>query len=249
MNAPCAPGLYCLAQMCRPYAHAQDACASDGECFIDPTVTSRLWCDLASHTCVPPVTEGQPCGIKTPGSGDSSMQIPCAPGLWCDALFIDRRGVCRKPGGAGSPCGYELSACTTGFHCVGYEPDVTLGTCAAPAPSGGACNLPEDCASGLFCIANLCGGPSPAGGACQGVSRYCQQGLACDPADYNCRQPRYPGDACGDPGAFCQGSICRDGHCVDFAAIGEPCVYGNDCQLGLGCTREVCRDSSICVAL
>jgi len=41
-------------------------------------------------------------------------------------------------------------------------------------------------------------------------------------------------------------SICRDGHCADFAALGQPCVYGDDCQLGLGCFSNVCRDSSIC---
>ncbi len=246
-NTPCAPGLYCQ-QTCRPYAHAQDACASDSDCFLDPAVTPRLWCDLVSHTCKPPVGEGQACGIKTPG-GNASLQIPCASGLWCDALFIDRTGVCRTPGGAGSPCSDGFGpACTTGLHCVGYEPGVTLGTCAAPATSGGPCDLREECATGLFCIAGVCGPTSPAGGAC-GQSSDCQPALACDPADFTCRQPRYPGDACGEPDTFCQEGVCRDGHCADFPGIGEPCIYGVDCQLGLGCSRGVCRDSSICVAL
>ena len=247
-NAPCAPGLYCSAQVCRPYAHVQDACASDGECFADPAVgTTRLWCDLASHTCRPPAAEGELCGIKTPG-GDASMQIFCAPGLWCDALFVNRTGACRKPGGAGSPCSNNFDACAPGLHCVGYSADMTLGTCAAPVTSGGECVMDADCTADLRCINGVCSTPSPVAGACESTSD-CQQGLTCPYDDFKCRQPRYPGDACGDPDAACVQSICRDGHCVDFAAIGQPCVTGSDCQLGLGCPRGVCRDSSICIEM
>jgi hypothetical protein len=247
VNAPCAPGLYCQAQVCRPYAHAMDACATVGECYAGPAATTRLWCDMSTHTCEPPAGEGERCGIETPG-GNASLQIYCATGLWCDALFIDRNGVCREPGGAGSPCSYDVGACTTGFHCVGYSPNVTLGTCAGPAASGSECSLDTDCMPDLRCVAGVCAAPSPLGGACSQTSD-CQQGLACDTAvDFVCRQPRYPGDACGDPDGFCLKSICREGRCVDLGKIGEPCVSG-DCQLGLGCPGGICRDNSLCRAM
>jgi len=248
VNTPCGPGLYCRAQMCRPYAHADETCAIDGDCFADPAGPTWLWCDPASHTCKPPVGEGVTCGIRTPG-GDVSIQITCAAGLWCDALFIDSNGKCRKPGGAGSPCTSDLIACTTGLHCAGYEPRVTLGTCAGPVPSGGACfDVIDECAAGLLCTNGTCSGPSSLGGRCTGNGG-CQAGLVCDVDNATCKQPRYPGDACGAADAFCVHSLCRDGHCADLAPIGQPCVNTTDCQLGLGCWSGVCRDSSICTPM
>jgi hypothetical protein len=199
----------------------------------------NLWCDLTSHTCKPAVGEGAPCGPQ-PDGGSGEV---CASYLWCDQVFLDKPGICRKASAVGGPC--NDIGCTPGLHCAGYVPlgsDAGLGTCVGPSPAGGPCNSPSDCEGGVYCGNGACGGGKPLGATCT-QDTDCQVHLTC-PAR-TCVNAAYPGDPCNVASSACVYSLCRNGTCVDHAKVGQPCTVNTDCTTGT-CYQGTCADTSVC---
>src|SRR5262249_3973033 len=143
----CDRGLYCNTSnanhVCQPDAKPGDPCQSQSDCgpgdwcVASPTCTNQnVFCDATTNQCKAGVAEGEACGA--PAGGPVADQIHCSAALWCDAVFLDKGGVCRKPGGAGSPCNNAVD-CTGGLRCIGYVPlgdQAQLGKCAEPSTSG-----------------------------------------------------------------------------------------------------------------
>ena len=166
----------------------------------------------------------------------------CERGLFCDAVFIDKVGTCREPGGAGTPC--NQSGCTTGFHCVGYQAlgaAPQLGTCSGPSSTGGDCVAQDDCATGLVCSSGLCGAPLALGAACT-QDEECAPGTTCDTT---CKTAAYPGDDCTAATSSCVLSRCVAGKCVDHQKVGASCTGDADCTTQR-CVAGVCVDTSVC---
>jgi len=246
----CAPKTICGSNdVCRPYASAGDSCATAADCgpsiicINDPTcVNDNLWCDVPAGVCKKGGGVGAACG---PVMGNVGDQAYCASGLWCDDVFIDTVGTCRaNDGGQDSPCN-DNGGCQKGLHCAGYVAlgtGATLGKCAPPAPSGGACRSASDCQTGLRCIASACAAPGGLGAACS-ADADCQKGFTCP--NLKCLNARYPGDACGDADSSCVLSLCKNGTCVDHAKVGQPCAADGDCAAG-ACVGGTCADTSVC---
>jgi hypothetical protein len=250
-TARCDPQLLCNSSTCQASPNAGDACKNAGDCGstencpADPSVCSNpnLWCDPSSGTCKPGVGEGAACG--PPSAGATAGSVACASNLWCDQVFLDKPGTCRKSGGVGAPC--NDIGCDRGLHCAGYVPlgaGATLGQCVGLSQAGGPCKSSNDCQGSLYCGNGTCGGGKPFGAACQ-QDTDCQAKLTCQSS--KCVHAAYPGDACDGATAVCAFSICRNGMCVDHAKVGQPCTVNADCATGT-CFHGSCADTSVCPA-
>jgi hypothetical protein len=244
----CAPNHMCTEEVCQPFAKAGDPCSGSSDC--GPTiiclgapgcVDDSLWCDLGSGTCKVGAGEGEPCGVQKVGT--ASMNVECQNALWCDAVFIDKPGFCRKPGREGAPC-TDLGGCEKGYHCIGYVGFGTgaqLGTCAAQGALGAECTFNSDCQSGLRCANEVCATFAQLGEACSGTSD-CAMGLTC--VNRVCETAKYPGDACGTSDS-CVLSLCKGDQCVDHAKVGQACATYGDCTTQT-CVNGKCVDDSVC---
>jgi hypothetical protein len=254
-DGQCDKGLFCTqAQVCAPPPKAGAPCATLQDCVpggycvaSSACPTPNLFCDATTKTCQAGAGLGAPCGV--PQGAMVSDQILCDASLWCDAVFLDKSGVCRMPGGMGATCN-DQADCTGGLHCIGYVPfstgpgvTPTLGTCSGPSSAGGACQTDLDCVSGLRCSNSVCTSLAASGEQCSQTTE-CQSGLVC--WGKKCVHPAYPGDPCTTD-ADCVLSLCKAGVCRDHAKVGEPCVTGNDCTTG-ACPQGTCADTSICAA-
>jgi hypothetical protein len=234
-------------ETCQPRLKAGDPCKSVGDCGstescpADPSICSNenLWCDTAAGTCKVGAGEGEPCGQQASGN------VACASSFFCDQVFIDQPGVCRKAGGVGAPC--NQLGCTAGLHCAGYVPTgtgATLGKCVEQSAAGGPCTSNDDSQNNQYCGSGTCGGGGAFGAACR-EDTDCASGLTCNSS--KCAHAAYPGDACDGTTTVCVLSICRNGTCADHAKVGETCATNDDCATGT-CFQGKCADTSVCPA-
>jgi hypothetical protein len=258
--AQCDPSLLCgssgfvsdaSTEVCHPPPKAGDSCKSTGDCGstvhcpADPSFCAgvvNLWCDATSGTCQPGVGEGAACG-PTSDASPLGNAVECASNVWCDQVFVDKPGTCRAVSGVGGPC--NDTGCGVGLHCDGYvplDPGAKLGTCAAPAPAGGACRVPSDCQGNAYCGSGTCGGGLPFGSMCL-QDTDCQSNLTC--ASGKCAHAAYPGDPCDGTNNVCVLSLCRNGTCVDHAKVGQQCTVNTDCATN-ACYMGTCADTSVC---
>ncbi|MEO7036241.1 MAG: hypothetical protein ABI548_20015 [Polyangiaceae bacterium] len=244
-GTPCAPNSTCNNRdLCHVTAKAGDTCTDGSDCddnvlCLGDNCPDKLYCDASAGSCKPGVAEGMPCGAV---SGLAAPLVGCEKDLYCDAVFIDKVGACRKPGGAGTPC--NQSGCTKGFHCVDYEglgASPHLGMCSGPSSTGGNCVGPADCATGLVCSSGLCGAPLALGTSCT-QDEECAPGDTCDTT---CKTAAYPSDDCGAATTACVFSRCLNGKCVDHQKVGAACAADAECTTQR-CVSGVCVDTSVC---
>jgi hypothetical protein len=250
-SVQCDPSLQCTSgfgtssEVCEFPAEAgspcTSGCGSTENCPADPQncPVQNLWCDSTSHTCKPGVGEGAPCGPQPDGGPTGA----CASNLFCDQVFLDKPGICRKASDAGGPC--NQIGCSAGLHCAGYVSlgaDAGLGRCVGPSADGGPCNSPSDCVGGAYCGNGACGGGLAFGATCS-QDTDCQSGLTC--ASRTCAHAAYPGDPCDGTSTVCVLSLCKNGTCVDHAKVGQPCTMNTDCATGT-CYQGTCADTSVC---
>jgi len=244
-GTPCSPHSSCNSRgLCHVAAKVGDTCKDASDCdgnilCLGEDCPAQLYCDANAGACKLGASEGMPCGAV---AGTSMPLVACERGLFCDAVFIDKVGACRKPGGAGTPC--NQSGCSTGFHCIGYQAlgaTPQLGMCAGPSAAGGACVGQADCAAGLVCSSNLCGAPLALGAACTQDAE-CGPGTACDTV---CKTAAYPGDDCTPAASKCVFSRCVGGKCADHLKVGASCAADADCTTQR-CVAGVCADTSVC---
>ena len=223
--------------------HCYPATLEEGEVCGNGTGSCGPWlaCNLDPATdtqvCLPIAIPGDDCGdgIATCASSISS----------CTLLTPDGEdAMCMALKWPGDTCGYGVGACLSGLDCTPSIEDPTLGVCEDICEvdglyGDGTCDT--DCwapDSDCFCIPD-CDGKSCGGDGCGGTC----------------------GDGCID-GEFCDGGMCKLASCVDDAAVcgvdstcvvaadftdlvcmddaaeGEPCLFGNaDCAEGLMCMQ------------
>ena len=133
----------------------------------------------------------------------------CVAGLVCD------RGACAAPGGADSPCGGALPACSRALTCLS-------GTCRKPSTIGARCASATDCDGnhGLYC--NV-------------LTRQCAQMLITT-ANQPCGVLHNTLVACA------AGSTCLRGKCIPPAADGASCDFldGPECLPPAQCISGKC---------
>lgn len=253
----CGQNLVCRSNMCIPLASVGSSCATAADCpseiciGVDSGYCANLWCDPATNTCAAGVGAGQACGPT-----DAGANVVCANEFSCVSLEL--AGTCAAPGPVGAACTFD-SDCQTGLHCDGFVITRQLGQCAAPLPIGASCNSTVACAAGLFCkydaqgLNGACATPSGPGDFCTSSDSDCQPGLTCQVAatvngraQSECLTKAYPPAPCGDGGtSICIESLCKNGQCVDYANVGDPCVTNGDCTTG-ACLGGKCADTTVC---
>jgi len=141
--ADCAPGNYCTytgnacGGICQPYVQPGGSCAyTDASGF--PRCTSGSSCRLESESCVPYVSEGQPC--QGQNSGD------CGDGLYCD-WGTTGSGICHKRRTSGT-C-VDGPECAAGYVCAG---PADAKTCTKAKLPGDSCTQGQaECYGLSFC--------------------------------------------------------------------------------------------------
>lgn len=152
------------------------ACEADIECQVpDSVCTATFGSEGGSEgVCREAPGEGEACVNERCASGLECVEDVCAPvhaggchydhdcddGMWCDQPGVDFRVEFERPELRGAcvlqlPLDAEcedLQACDEGLYCDdvnGQDADGFRlpGACAAPRPSGAACNEPADCLS------------------------------------------------------------------------------------------------------
>jgi hypothetical protein len=205
----------------------------------------------------------QTCEAPKPKGGVCQADDECAPPLRCVTGKCGALGKLADACVAASDC--ELGRVCAANQCASAGPPpcadqaacgnlslcASLPHCIARAPMGGACNLDEDCQSGLGCDAMslLCLALPGDGQPCHGNDA-CAPGLACAMDFGNCAP--LPGDgmpcAFGPAGPFeCAAGLgCNAGVCSALPKMGEACTVDNRCAVPLGC--DFTAQGSICVA-
>jgi hypothetical protein len=253
----CGQNLVCRSNACIALATVGSSCMTDSDCpseiciGVDSGYCANLWCDPTTNTCAAGVGAGQVCGPT-----DAGANVACENDLGC--VSLEGTGTCAAPGAAGAPCTFD-SNCQTGLHCEGFVIGHQLGQCAAPLPLGASCNDTTACGAGLFCkydaqgINGACAPPSGPGDSCTSSDSDCQPGLTCQVgatvnglAQRECLTKVYPPAQCSDGGtSFCVESLCKNGQCVNYANVGDPCMAGGDCTTG-ACLGGQCADTTVC---
>lgn len=139
-------------------------------CVTQEDCKPGLFCpsskDTGSAFCSKPATENQDCYGQ---QADSTSHPACAQGLLC--IYVDTNNDCPNP------------------PCLEYA-------CVQPFEQGDECSALE-CGQGLACTDGTCeqGGPNQAGGYCN-VPEHCASGLYCDTDAGTCAPQKADGEAC-----------------------------------------------------
>ncbi len=147
----CTLGLVCGGSVCKSPGNAGDTCSATAPCLGSLACTSGNVCAAAS------TTPGAACMGSTDCAG--------VDGIYCNTNMVCATISVAAPGAA---CGFVaggLVACTGGTYCKTTPPAV-MGTCAADAADGAACDAAstQPCISPATCVSSLCKLPDP--GAC-----------------------------------------------------------------------------------
>ncbi len=145
----CGPGLRCSKSLiCSSFATLDQPCDNDQACDYGLGCVQAK--GAAEGACKPLVaSEGAACDAKEQTAASCDRKA----GLWCLGA-----GTCAKGAGyakAGEACGVldptTVKSCTSG-SCL--SPEGKIGTCAASATEGGACNTSSGpgCVTGLRCV-------------------------------------------------------------------------------------------------
>ena len=148
-TAPCASGLSCIMDVCRPIPGDGEACS--GRC------TDGLLCNHTSNVCEPLHALAAACLVSS----------DCEPSLRCVG------DVCVARAAGGEACRADLGSveCADGLRCVA---DV----CRTPKADGEACTAPRQCHVGSRCQAGVCRTILTPGRACD-VDSACALGAPC----------------------------------------------------------------------
>lgn len=185
--------------------------------------------------CTAYQTVGMPCGET-----GLSAQV-CAPNLICQS------GTCRALPARGAAC---TGSCAEGLVCRVLV-DAGGSTCEPPVPSGGACNVPVECVSGL-CSGGICRDRAAAMGDRCEIRTQCPAGLGCHDTTPGgvvvsvCVPDLDLGAACDPeasrcgPGLQCSGTGSAARCVYAEPEAGQPCNMGN-CASGLACVMGTCQ--------
>lgn len=271
----CGPSTRCINSVCEPRVFNEPCVATD---LCPP----RHVCDPASKTCIRDIAEGLGClravecgpGFECVDRQCMFVREPCWANShcredeWCgrdqstrwpDPVEGANGLFCQPEGASGAPCLPIVDPsedCGAGLTCLAP----TIGAhgrsrCSALRQSGETCpslEWAETCIEGLECT-NLVGDgftervgscepmpePGQLGDSCRIVPRLrCDVGLGC---------------VCGNgTDTFCTGGQAT---CQPPIGEGEPCIGGEDCQVGMSCefddagvSRTCERSSRACVS-
>ena len=261
-GAPCAPGLACVARVCRPALAAgtrceasPTACAPGLACVSAggaATCFARLPASVActaNDQCVSRLCAGGFCAGGLDANAPCTLSLQCPENLSCIDVDpgpgLDRR--CAMGAAAGAPCTAMANTCGIGLACSG---DAAGSVCVLAYPGNGdACA--GACPGSLWCRPNTdtmlgtCVRNGAAGAACSASDPYgtCIAPAVCAP-EGTCRAPGAVGATCrtGFDRMCADGLFCGpDGRCATRAAAGAPCVAGDRaCVDGYRCTAGRC---------
>jgi hypothetical protein len=148
------------------------------------------------------------------------------------ALDVLKEASCRKAIAGkqvvGQPCGAEYE-CQDGLTCTSPT-RAPEGTCAVPAPVGGACGAPKGKKISLRFGAHR---PCVVGSHCDSSSAACVKAMTgeCD-VDADCTE----------------GDLCIVHHCSKRAKVGETCALPSHCAAGLFCDFVAGTGAGTCAA-
>ena len=153
----------------------------------------------------------------------------------CDDVLTGTRKI-------GAACAFDAECVTE--RCV--IPDCTdaccQGTCEEPRVLPGVgepCS--SFCADDLYCgFDQKCHVPLPEGAQCN-TYEICAEPLYCSYNSRTCRVRPARGEPC-DGTCATEGDVCgSDGHCVQAATGGDPCITGADCSKFYICNIDMAR--------
>jgi len=261
-DSPCSDGNACtLADTCqdgacspgRPKAcQALDQCHAAGTCdpasgaCSNPPKPDETACNDGNGCTLGDVCRGGSCragapktcraldqchvpGTCSPATGSCSNP-PKSDGAACDdGSVCTRRDACQ----AGVCTGAEPVVCTVRDQCqVPGACDPRTGLCSDPQrASGTPCNDGDPCTLDDICQTGACRPGRPK--ACQALDQ-CHDAGTCDPASGVCSDPAKPDGVACDDADLCT-TIDR---CVGGVCLGSPL----DCDDGIGCTDDPCRE-------
>ena len=204
-----------------------------GRVSLDPAVTAEALVRPRQPHLRAACGGGQPCGIKTPGRAAPSMQIP--------ALGVVVRCAVHRSQGRVPQAGRRriavwrrlgpvrdrapLRRVRTG--CDAGDVRRARGVRRSVQFAGGMRRLP-------FLHRQRLRRPLARGGRVRGSSGIVSKASRVIPPTTTAASRAIPAIRAAIPAGSARESICRDGHCVDFAGIGEPCVYGDRLSVGAG---------------
>lgn len=146
-DAPCAPGLVCIASgsgfACGRQRRLGESCGGRDWDGAPPRCEGELACGGTTAGAMP-ICEPPPTVVGGPCSVDER----CGPGLECAFDVIGVRLRCQPAVPVGGTCTLAEDACSGDARCV--ESAGGVGTCTAPAREGESCDAVE-CAAGLDC--------------------------------------------------------------------------------------------------
>lgn len=198
----------------------------------------------APHCAAIAAYAGLPVVCRLP-PGAAAGGVECGSDGDCRSLACSKKGACgecTERGAVGAACS-KADECDIGLVC-------NLGSCAAPAAPGDACDLMNDnrCPAGTFCVDEVCKSNGAAGDAC-GLLQTCNAGLGFVCRNTECIKLAVAaeGEACGSAapdtacgaGLVCAGSA-EEPVCVRRHPVGEACSSRAECLVPLSCTDGVC---------